>query len=133
MGEARKKLDPDDDALTVAQVVELFPYPRSTVYQHIKAGHWDDFISKVGKLYVSRRGLEEWTARGGTLACRTTLDVTKHRSTGTRGSRGRMGREATGKVREKRPSETLSELLNSGTPLKLLDIPSSRLSRRTSS
>ena len=133
MSTAAARRGPSIDALTVAEVVAEYRLPRSTVYALIKSGDWNEFTTKVGKTLVLRDGLELWIKQGGSRECPITSDVTKTRATSTHALRGRTGRAATGRAREKHPSEKLKELLSNGTPLKLRDIPSSRLSKRTDS
>jgi len=125
--------EPTVEPLSVARVVAEYGIPRSTVYEHIKSGAWDGFVSKVGKTYVLRDGLETWIANGGTRECHSISCDRRTAATGTLESRVRTAREPVGKAPAKRLSETLSQLLDSGTRLNLRDIPSSRLSKRSNS
>lgn len=131
MTEAAKPVGPSVEVLSVAQVVAEYALPRSTVYELIKGGEWNGFVSKVGKIRVLRDGLEAWIRQGGSRECPITSGATSIHGTGTRGSRRQTASAATGKAQGKHHDEKLKPLVGSGTLLQLRDIPSSRLPGRS--
>jgi hypothetical protein len=120
------------ELLTVEQVVERYGFDKTSVYRRLHTEAWAPFVTKLGTYRVIREGLEDWIARGGDL-CRTTLDATKTRSTGTHESRSRAANAATGRAHARPGRATPDSSQNTGTPLRLRIIESSRPSKRFSS